>query len=305
MSRNLFVRRAPASSKIFIEHLKRIESDVKGIKSDVLQLKEDVRQSLGEIEPSLDSRLEKFKESLISDPIESDIYPEVKYVSFAEPIPEPFSRGISRNELVIRHDYEGLWIELLKMDKSVYIVGTPGIGKSFFLIYILRKLLIENPDRTIIYSSNHSNAIVFRPGEIKEYCMLSAKVCHYLNEEGTVWLMDGKEHGNFESSKCRKILCASNRDQNVNVFKKTNAKKCVLPCWNYFPPLIAKKADPEAIGLNSMDEAVKQIPMGDDMEVNHIPLNGRTKRKAKKGQAKKGGEGADSVNDPTLNGGKF
>lgn len=65
-------------------------------------------------------------------------------------------------KLYIRNGYSELY-EIVKQGSRMAITGTPGIGKSCFMLYIILRLLYES-------TANEPNIVIFHPEPKLCYC---------------------------------------------------------------------------------------------------------------------------------------
>lgn len=130
--------------------------------------------------------------------------------------------------------------------KRFILTGSPGIGKSCFIGYIIVQILKQTSNTIIVYSLRWENAtepeyVIITKDNIKSanevliYLLLTAAPFEGLN---VIWLMDAKEHGPYQSlnSNVAAILFASFSEKNYKDFK-THAKfqtptMMYLPWWS-------------------------------------------------------------------------
>ena len=155
------------------------------------------------------------------------------WLSFLQPIP-----SCTLNELYIRESYKTIASSIQPGINKAIITGTPGIGKSLFMIYLLwklvkagkRVLLIYHPD--IIYydgegrvfhcpegSLPSSNELIFWNADL--WCLFDAK---------------GKKEEHLSAlpyGRCTFVLSTSPRREMVNDFKKPPPPRIFyMPLWN-------------------------------------------------------------------------
>jgi hypothetical protein len=140
-------------------------------------------------------------------------------------------------ELYIRDSYEMIASSIMTSTNKIIVTGTPGIGKSLFLIYFLwflvkkekRILFIFGPD--IIYYDGKGGVFTFASGGIPH-----PSNSDFWNE--ALWcLFDSKGKKESDLSiipydRCKCIVATCPRRDIVNDFKKDlNPKWFVMPLW--------------------------------------------------------------------------
>jgi hypothetical protein len=140
-------------------------------------------------------------------------------------------------KLYIRESYQTVASSIMKCTKKIIVNGTPGIGKSLFLIYLLWKLVNEGKRVLFIYNpyniyyDGKGGVFVFQTG-----CLPPPFNSDFWNE--TLWcLFDSR--GKTESDLslipydlCKCILSTSPRRETVNDFKKNlQVKTFFIPVW--------------------------------------------------------------------------
>ena len=174
------------------------------------------------------------------------------WISFEQNMP-----NANLNRLYIRESYRTIASRILEVNgiQKVIITGTPGIGKSLFLIYLLWQLVKERTRVLFIYYPFNiyydGNGGVF---EFESSSLPSAIDYSFWNE--SLWcLFDAKfkEEGDLAGLRVGLstiILSSSPRHKMVNDFQKPPVPDCFyMPIWT--------EAELEAIALlfpNSSDE---------------------------------------------------
>jgi len=170
----------------------------------------------GKIEIDDDNDLKRFhralyqKKSTLTDVTATEGGPIVgKLLDFT--VPFPLFRDVMRREetkTFVRNDDEKLW-KKIKNDyhKRFLIVGKPGIGKSRFLLYVLRQLIHEGIANNILITGRYARAVLITKDGID--FRESGDINQVLDDPKSWWLMDGKEQGPYPNSVCRIILVAS------------------------------------------------------------------------------------------------
>ena len=142
------------------------------------------------------------------------------------------------NRLLVRDSYQSIASSILPGINKAIITGTPGIGKSLFLIYLLwklvkdgkRVLLIYHPD--IIYFDGNGGIHRCPEGSLPDNGDLS-----FWNAD--LWcLFDAKgkkeEHlSAFPYERCSFVLSTSPRRDMINDFKKLPIPQVFyMPLWS-------------------------------------------------------------------------
>jgi len=132
-------------------------------------------------------------------------------------VPFPLIRDVMRLEetkTFVRNDYEKLWMNIQRTSfRKCVITGKPGIGKSRFLLYVLRQLIHEGITDQVLYSHSSGFAFLFTKNEIKEFRnpIYWKDLNVFLDDRNSWWLMDGKEHG--PDSRCRGRIILATTDE--------------------------------------------------------------------------------------------
>ena len=138
------------------------------------------------------------------------------------------------NRLYVRKSYETIADAILKGDRKRSIVtGTPGIGKSTFLIYLLWRLVWEKKRVFFLYDLDY----IYYDGHGKILNLESVS----LNREPDFWTMDlwclfdakGKQEQDLLRIRCvlcKTIVSTHPRRDLLNEFQKKPSKK-----WFYMP----------------------------------------------------------------------
>jgi hypothetical protein len=174
------------------------------------------------------------------------------YISFGKLMPDT-----NLNQLFIRESYKTIASSILEGNGShkAIITGTPGIGKSLFLFYLLWKLVKRG--KRVLFIYHPFNIYYDEEGGVFRFASSRLPLDNddsFWNE--TLWCLfdaKGKNEANlyeFPTSLCKFILSTSPRREMVNDFKKPPVPDCFyMPIWT--------EAELEAIALlfpNSSDE---------------------------------------------------
>jgi hypothetical protein len=140
------------------------------------------------------------------------------------------------NRLYIRESYRTISSLIQPMINKVIITGTPGIGKSLFMIYLLWKLVKEGKRVLLIY---HPNNIYYDgQGGVFELADIPSVIHHDFWSPDLWVLFDAKgcreEHINsFPYEYCTFIVSTSPRRGMVNDFRKPPPPQIFcMPLWN-------------------------------------------------------------------------
>jgi hypothetical protein len=156
------------------------------------------------------------------------------WISFGKLMPDT-----NLNQLFIRESYKTIASSILEGNGShkAIITGTPGIGKSVFLVYLLWKLVKDGKRVLFIY---HPFKIYYDgKGGVFRFASGNLPLDNddsFWNE--TLWCLfdaKGKNEANlyeFPISLCKFILSTSPRREMVNDFKKPPVPDCFyMPIW--------------------------------------------------------------------------
>mmetsp|Transcript_14414 Transcript_14414/g.27096 ORF Transcript_14414/g.27096 Transcript_14414/m.27096 type:complete len:456 (-) Transcript_14414:411-1778(-) len=158
------------------------------------------------------------------------------WISFGDNMP-----SITLNRLYIRESYrtiESNFTPRMHGKLKVIITGTPGIGKSLFLFYLLWKLVVKE-GKWVLIMYGESNIYYDGKGGV---CTLetipSAANYSFWNDEPLWCLFDSKGKngaylGHIPYDRCNFILSTSPRRELINDFKKSHAPQYFyMPLWN-------------------------------------------------------------------------
>ncbi|KAI3657478.1 hypothetical protein MP638_002741 [Amoeboaphelidium occidentale] len=142
-------------------------------------------------------------------------------------------------KLYVRECYEELWTIYIDYEKErrelqnryphfiphVYLTGTPGIGKTGFLLYFIHRLLQDK--RQVIFGSKSIRVFIYWKS-IEDYSVISeGAVEPYLTNRDVFFVMDSRD---IESTLGPCVICSSPRDDIAKQFRKT-AKALYMPVW--------------------------------------------------------------------------
>lgn len=119
---------------------------------------------------------------------------------------------------------------------SVAILGTPGIGKSFFGIYFLITLLQEKSAPSIVYQVNDgANCLFFLQDGAYKVCVetaLNHKVLAHLSLPSTYYICDSCAPSQAPGTNCRTLLTVTSLNQMYAEFKKSGCRSFYMPLWD-------------------------------------------------------------------------
>ena len=141
------------------------------------------------------------------------------------------------NRLYVRQSYETIAETILKgVQKRTIVTGTPGIGKSFFLVYLLWRLVRERKRVFFLYDLDY----IYYDGQGKIFNLNGTP----LKSEPNFWSMDlwclfdakGKFEQNLTripSGLCKTIVSTSPRRELLNDFQKASSITSIyMPIWS-------------------------------------------------------------------------
>ena len=155
------------------------------------------------------------------------------WLSFSQPIPSSTLNG-----LYIRESYKTIASSIKPGINKAIITGTPGIGKSLFMIYLLWKLVTAGERVLLIY---HPHTIYYDGKGSVFHCSEGSLPS---SNEMSFWssdlfcLFDAKEKvpsdlGRFPYEYCTFVLSTSPRREMVNDFRKPPSPQIFyMPLWN-------------------------------------------------------------------------
>ena len=156
------------------------------------------------------------------------------WISFEQNMPDT-----NLNQLFIRESYKTIASSILEGNGShkAIITGTPGIGKSLFLIYLLWKLVKRG--KRVLFIYHPFNIYYDEEGSVFEFASSSLpSTIDYSFWNETLWCLfdaKGKKEANlyeFPTSLCKFILSTSPRREMVNDFKKPPVPQIFyMPIW--------------------------------------------------------------------------
>eukprot|EP00158_Paraphelidium_tribonemae_P001817 Partr_v1_DN24849_c2_g2_i1_m29800 putative crinkler (CRN) family protein len=153
------------------------------------------------------------------------------FLFFGQAIPSS-----SLNRLLVRDSYQSIASSILPGINKAIITGTPGIGKSLFLIYLLWKLVKDGKRVLLIY---HPDIIYFDgKGGVFELENVPSVVDHSFWKADLFCLFDAKEKfpsdlGRLPYGRCAFVLSTSPRREMVNDFKKPPIPQVFyMPIWS-------------------------------------------------------------------------
>ena len=206
-----------------------------------------------------------------------------KFISFEDKI---LNTGLRK--LYIRECYESIASSILNNNisskttedddvRKVIISGTPGIGKSMFLIYLLHLLLREGKRVLFIYDPD----IIYFDDHGRIYYLKTIPPTYDLTFWGnTLWcLFDAKGKTQSDLHRCRYISCnfilsTSPRRDLINDFKKPPCppKKFFIPVWSEMELSAIAHLFPESTDWARRSEIIGGIPRYVMEDLNEDPI---------------------------------
>lgn len=163
-----------------------------------------------------------------------------------------------QRRMYVREVYDAMWDYILlgvaaaamfEEDYARIITGTPGMGKSMFLLYILWKLrtdsgfhgkIVYSYDETDKPGSDPSIILVFDGDDVRRYSSFAGEPREVTETSGNWWLMDGQFHGGWTGvfTRATTIMAFSPRKAFKSehaVHKKHTTPELFLwmPLWDY------------------------------------------------------------------------
>jgi hypothetical protein len=130
---------------------------------------------------------------------------------------------------ILSHMESRLKVSLEGMARSVFLTGTPGIGKTAFLCYFITKLR-EQRWKVLFGSRSMGNKFLFWDKDGKEFRLKKETVeDEYLECRDIFFVWDSIE---MPTAFGPRVLCSSPRDNIGNQFKKT-ARILYMPTWSW------------------------------------------------------------------------
>jgi hypothetical protein len=153
------------------------------------------------------------------------------WLSFVHPIPSS-----TLNHLYIRDSYETIASSIRPGINKAIITGTPGIGKSLFMIYLLWKLV--KAGRRVLFIYHPNNIYYDGQGGVFELADYPSVIDHKFWNADLWCLFDAKskEEGHLSAlpyPTCTFVLSMSPRREMINDFKKPPIPQIFyMPLWN-------------------------------------------------------------------------
>jgi len=150
-------------------------------------------------------------------------------------LPEPAclpGDGAKRSKLYVRKCYHDLF-EILIEQRTTLIIGTPGIGKSWFLLYVMWRLQQSPVRPVIVWEPRRSRGMRYL---LKGGCAYRGTTTLDFEEElqspDTWYLVDGQEPSQM-SSPAHIVLASSPRTSTYKEYvKAAQPRKLVMPLWS-------------------------------------------------------------------------
>ena len=187
------------------------------------------------------------------------------WISFGQEVTMP---STNLNNLYIRECYRTIGASILEINgiQKAIITGTPGIGKSLFLVYLLWKLIREGKRVLFIYTSFN----IYYDGNGGVFQFESGRLpsdIDYSFWNADLWcLFDAKykekaDLNRLPSELCQFILSTSPRRDMLNDFKKPPVPKIFyMPIWTMAELEAIAPLFPKAIEWRHRFEILGGIP---------------------------------------------
>ena len=143
------------------------------------------------------------------------------------------------NALFIRDSYKELYALIVDsfMDKDVIVTGTPGIGKTLFLVYFLMRYMRENAEFTVLFCKHSSETYVYfdncNDGPVELQHM--TQDLEYMLENGDLLLLVDAASSSevYRTGNCRVIVATSPNISNYeDILKDCNPVLLHMPVWS-------------------------------------------------------------------------
>jgi DNA polymerase III delta prime subunit len=108
-----------------------------------------------------------------------------------------------------------------------YLTGTPGIGKTAFLVYMIQLLLDER--RKVLFGSCAFDYFIIWESKKDFQIVDKNDIMKYTSRNDITFLMDSR---NFQSTRSTIIICSSPRADIAHQYRKT-AKTLYMPVWEW------------------------------------------------------------------------
>ena len=141
------------------------------------------------------------------------------------------------DRMYIRDDYVGLWSEIQRLISSglsrVVVSGNPGIGKSWFGLYVAHQLLCRKEPPTIVWESRRKQErYLIRGGVVAEGTL--ASFVKELKDTRTWYLVDeAAPPGAVEVEACTLVFSSPKRENYKDTLKATASTIRYLPPWSW------------------------------------------------------------------------
>ena len=138
--------------------------------------------------------------------------------------------------LFIRDSYKKLYSLIVDSfkDKDVVVTGTPGIGKTLFLVYFLMRYMRENDDFTVLLCKHSSETYVYfdnRNDGPVELQRLTSDLKRLLVNGDLLLLVDAASV--YRTGNCRVIVATSPNISNYeDILKDCNPVLLHMPVWS-------------------------------------------------------------------------
>jgi hypothetical protein len=142
------------------------------------------------------------------------------------------------SEIWFRSCYEGLFNKIMDLynqnraEIGVLVTGNPGIGKSFFLIYLL--LRFAKLKKTIILQlAEKKKAFLFKPGQDPIVVLRPLAELEELEDKSTIFLHNPKANKEPLFVNAFTVLASSPNPNNYKGFcKRMGCEKFYMPVWS-------------------------------------------------------------------------
>eukprot|EP00036_Acanthoecidae_sp_10tr_P020486 CAMPEP_0206309780 /NCGR_PEP_ID=MMETSP0106_2-20121207/12575_1 /ASSEMBLY_ACC=CAM_ASM_000206 /TAXON_ID=81532 /ORGANISM="Acanthoeca-like sp., Strain 10tr" /LENGTH=707 /DNA_ID=CAMNT_0053740909 /DNA_START=118 /DNA_END=2242 /DNA_ORIENTATION=- len=120
--------------------------------------------------------------------------------------------------------------------EGIILTGNPGIGKSWFLSYVLYRVASEMPTRAVVFESVAEEKLwVFgADGSVRQLDWEQRRHVEELNDASTIYLFDPAGHNTGEPYRCLAftIIASSPNKNNYRDMLKHGGKILYMPPWS-------------------------------------------------------------------------
>jgi hypothetical protein len=163
--------------------------------------------------------------------------------------------------LLIRPSYPGLfndWLAATGKLRKDGLIGTPGVGKSFFLLYALCRLGMERYEHPIVFQNIDGMRLFFHGDKVQEGDGSDFK--EYLRDPRCIYLVDGAANSlPINVGRARTFLVSSPNKQVYGAFKKTTQHSpMIAPICTLYELLAIRAINPDisdVLNVNDVERA--------------------------------------------------